>query len=132
MRALPQRLGEDQRVLRAGLGLDGQRHGHRHGQLTRHQWVELLQWDRRLALLLEGELGQRRGFVGQPTRQELIGDDAQRVDVGPRAGLFAPGLFGGQVGGGAEDRAHLGNARLVGGPSDPEVGQLDHLGVRHE
>ena len=94
--------------------------------------VELVEPGGRLALLLERELGQRVGLIGQTARHQLVGDDAERVDVGPRAGLVAAGLLGRQVGGGAEHRADLGDARLVGGAGDPEVGQLDHVGVGDE
>ena len=84
---------------------------------------------RRLALLLERELGQRARLVGQPAGQQLVGDDAERVDVGAGAGLLAAGLLGRQIGGRAEHRADLGDARLVGGAGDPEVGELDDVGV---
>ena len=47
-------------------------------------------------------------------------------------GLLAAGLLGREVGGRAEHRADLGDARLVGGPRDAEVGELDHVAVGDE
>ena len=44
-------------------------------------------------------------------------------DGGP--GLLAAGLLGREVGGGAEHRADLGDARLLGRLGDAEVGELD-------
>ena len=86
----------------------------------------------RFALLLERELGERVGLVGQAAGQQLVGHHAERVQVGPRSGLLAAGLLGREVRRGPEHRAHLGDARLIGGAGDPEVGELDHVGVRDE
>ena len=44
--------------------------------------VELVERRRQLALLLQRELGQRRRLVGQAAGEELVGDDAERVEVG--------------------------------------------------
>ena len=60
-------------------------------------------------LLLERELGQRLRLVGQAAGEQLVGDDAERVEVGARAGLLAARLLGREVGGGAEHRADLGD-----------------------
>jgi hypothetical protein len=43
---------------------------------------------RALLLLLERQLGQRR-LERQAAGEQLVGDDAERVDVGARAGLLA-------------------------------------------
>ena len=78
------------------------------------------------ALLQAGEVGQRRRLVRQPARQELVGDDAERVHVRGRAGRLAARLLGRQVGGGAEHGADLGDVGLLGRLGDAEVGELDH------
>ena len=55
----------------------------------------------------------------------------ERVQVAARVGLGALGLLGREVGGGAHDRADLGEVVLAGGvhrPGDAEVGDL-HLAV---
>ena len=101
-------------------------------ELARHARVELVERHRRLALLLERQLRQRGRLVRQPPRQQLVGDDAERVDVGARAGLLAARLLGREVGGGAEHRPDLGDARLVDRAGDPEVGELDDVGVGDE
>ena len=80
---------------------------------------------RLLALLLERELGQRGGLIGQAPGDQLVGDDPERVQVGARPGLLAARLLGRQVGGGAEHRADLGDAGLLGRLGDAEVGELD-------
>ena len=102
------------------------------GELRRDPGVELVDRGRRLALLLERELRQRAGLVGQAARHELIGHDAERVQIGARPSLLAAGLLGREVGGRPEHRADLGDARLVGGAGDPEVGELDHIRIGHE
>ena len=65
-----------------------------------------------------------RVLVRQPPGQELVGAHAERVDVRGRPGLLAVGLLGRQVGRGAEHRADLRDARLLGRLGDPEVGEL--------
>ena len=65
------------------------------------------------------------GLVGQAPGDQLVGDHAERVEVRRGAGLLAARLLGGEVGGGAQHRAHLGDARLLGRLGDPEVGELD-------
>ncbi len=81
---------------------------------------------RRAGLLQAREVGQRRGLVRQPAGHQLEADDAERVEVGGRAGGLAPRLLGRQVGRGAEHRADLRDVRLLGGLGDAEVGELDH------
>ncbi len=76
-------------------------------------------------LLLERQLGQRGGLVGEAAGDQLVGDDAERVEVGAWPGLLSAGLLGSQVGGGPEHRSDLGDARLLGGLGDAEVGELD-------
>ena len=84
---------------------------------------------RPLVLAADRQLGEAVALVGEPGGEQLVGDDAERVDVGDRRRLLAAGLLGRQVGGGADDRADLREPRLLGGPGDPEVGELDgHLG----
>ena len=78
-----------------------------------------------LLLLLERQLGQRGGLIGQPPRDQLVGDDPERVQVGAGARLLAARLLGREVGGGAENGPDLGDARLLGGLGDAEVRQLD-------
>ena len=76
--------------------------------------TELVERRRRLALLLDRQLRQRGGLERQAPGDQLVGDDAQRVEVGGRPGLLAAALLGRQVGGGAEHRADLRDARLLG------------------
>ena len=70
-------------------------------QRRRDRGSSVVQRRRDLALLLERELGQRLRLVGQAPGEQLVGDDAEPVEVGGRAGLLAGGLLGRQVGGGA-------------------------------
>ena len=68
------------------------------------------------------------GGEGHVAGEELVGDDAESVDVGPPVHLGARGLFGGHVLRGAADHAGLGE--LVGALQhlrDAEVGQVDAL-----
>ena len=58
--------------------------------------------------------------------QPLVRDDAQRVDVGLRRGLFALRLLGGDVLRGADDHAILRDLLLVRGVGDAEIGDF-HL-----
>ncbi len=81
-----------------------------------------------LALLLERELGERGGLVGQAPGDQLVGDDAERVQVRGGPGVLAARLLGREVRGGAEHRADLCDARLLGGLRDAEVGEL-HLAL---
>ena len=78
----------------------------------------------RVLLLLERQLGERAVLVRQPAGEELVGADAERVDVRRRAGLLAARLLGREVGRRAEHRADLGDARLLGRLGDAEVGEL--------
>ena len=88
---------------------------------------------RRAGLLQAREVGQRRRLVGQPAGHQLVGDDAERVEVRGRAGGLAARLLGRQVGGGAEHGADLRDVRLLGRLGDAEVGELDHaVGVDHQ
>ena len=79
---------------RAAPLVDRQRHRDRLGERVRHLGDELVERHRGLALLLERQLGQRVGLIGQPAGDQLVGDDAERVQVGARAGLLAAGLLG--------------------------------------
>ena len=129
MGAVTERVGEHDCIGRAALLVDTQGQAHGLTELRRDGGVQLFEGRRRLALLLERELGQRVRLVGQAAGQQLVGDDAERVDVGPGPGVLAAGLLGREVGGGAQHRADLRDARLVRGARNPEVGQLDHVGV---
>ena len=60
--------------------------------------------------------------------QPLVRDDAQRVDVGLRRGLFALRLLGGDVLRGADDHAILRDLLLVRGVGDAEIGDF-HFAV---
>ena len=102
-----------------------ERDRHRVGQLRADRRDHRVELRRVLVLLLERQLGQRGRLVGQATGDQLVGDDPQRVEVRTRAGVLAAGLLGGEVGGRAEHRSDLGDARLLGGLRDPEVGELD-------
>ena len=82
----------------------------------------------RALLALEDQLGQRPGVDRCATGQELIEDDAERVDVSCARDRLAARLFGGDVGGGAEHRADLGMARGGERACDAEVCDL-HLPV---
>ena len=95
------------------------------GELGADGGDERVEHRRLLLLLLERELGQRGGLVGQASGDQLVGDDAERVQVGARPGLLAARLLGREIGGGAEHGADLGDARLLGGLGDAEVGELD-------
>jgi len=70
----------------------------------RDRRVELVEERRRLLLLLERELGQRRGLVGEAAREQLVGDDAERVEVRRRPGVLAARLLRREVGGRARSR----------------------------
>ena len=59
------------------------------GELGRDLGVDVVEQRRRLALLLQRELGQRRRLVREAARQELVADDAERVDVRARRRLDA-------------------------------------------
>ena len=60
------------------------------------------------------ELGEGRALPRQPAGEQLVEADAERVDVGGRRRLLAARLLRGQIGGGADDRADLGEPRLGG------------------
>ena len=59
----------------------------------------------------------------QPAGDQLVEHHAQRVEIGAAVDLAPQRLLGGEVGGGADDRALGGDAR-VSGDRDPEVGEL--------
>ena len=64
---------------------------------------------------------------GRTPDHELVEHAAQGVDVGAGVDGVAPGLLGGEVGGGAHHRADLGEVVVGGGgdgPGDAEVGHL--------
>ena len=79
-----------------------------------HQLVDVLHRDPDLGLGLE------RDIAGQ----HLVEDDAERVDVGPRVGLLAHRLLGGDVVGGAEHPTGSGQAVDLERAGDSEVGDL--------
>ena len=105
-------------ALQRALGHDGR-------DRRRDAGVELVQRARRGRVLLAGEVGERRRLVGQAAREQLVGDDAERVEVGRRAGRLAARLLGREVGGRAEHGADLRDVRLLRGLGDAEVGELD-------
>ena len=78
--------------------------------------VDLVQRRRRARVLLAREVGQRGRLVGQPPREQLVGDDAERVEVGGGPGRLAARLLGREVGGGAEHRADLASCRTARPP----------------
>src|SRR5204863_7625485 len=79
---------------------------------------------RRLLLdVLEGD-AQRRGGLERPLAgQALVGDHAQRVQVGGGGGGFAEDQLRGQVGGGPHDGVGVGELAAGRGTGDAEVGQ---------
>ena len=79
---------------------------------------------RPLVLAADRQLGEGRALPGKAPREELVDDDPERVDVRGRSGLLAARLLGSQIGRRAHHGPHLGQARLLGRPRDPEVGQL--------
>ena len=94
-----------------------QRAAHRAAQLGRHVRVHQVQRLGRALLLARRQLGQRSGLVRQPPGQQLVQDHAQRVDVGAGGRLLALRPLGREVGGGADDRADLGDAASPRPPS---------------
>src|SRR5207237_3042976 len=72
--------------------IERQRDRHRVGELRTHGCDERVEHRRRLLLLLERQLGERGGLVWQPPGDELVGDDAQRVQVGGGPGFLAAHL----------------------------------------
>ena len=78
---------------------------------------------RALVLAADRELGEGRALAGQAAGEHLVDDDAERVDVGAGRRLLAARLLGREVGGGADDRSDLGQAGLLGGAGDAEVGR---------
>ena len=87
---------------------------------------------RRVVDLLVGDADRVLARERRPARDHLVHHDAERVQVAARIGLRTLGLLGGEVGGGAHDRADLGEVGLGGRvhrPGDAEVGDL-HLAVR--
>ena len=104
------------------VAFEGPHHGRAHG--LGNVGVVGAGRQRLLVLLPDCQLGQRGSLVGQAAGQELVEHDSERVHVGRGGGLFAPDLLGSEVGGGADHRADLGDAGLLGRPGDAEVGQL--------
>ncbi len=86
---------------------------------------ERVQGGRFLLLLLERQLGERGRLIRQSPGDQLVGDDSKRVQVGAGPRLLATRLLRREVRGGAENRADLGDARLLGRLGDAEVRQLD-------
>ena len=62
---------------------------------------------------------------GKTPGEQLVGDDAERVEIRRGTGLLAAPLLGREVRRGAEHGADLGDARLVGCAGDAEVRELD-------
>ena len=79
---------------------------------------------RALVLLAHRQLGEGRALIREPAGEELVEDDAERVDVGGGRRLLAAYLLGREIGGGTDDRSHLGDPRLFDRAGDPEVGQF--------
>ena len=80
---------------------------------------------------VEAGVGDRQRVVaGERSRpgEQFEGHHAQRVDVTARPGGRTDDLFGGEIGGRAEDHAGGGDARLGDGPHQTEVDQL-HFAV---
>ena len=71
---------------------------------------------RALVLAPDRELGEGRALPRQAAGEQLVEDDAERVDVGGGRRLLAARLLGRQVGGRADHRADLGQARLRASP----------------
>jgi len=70
---------------------------------------------------------------GGTPHQHLVEHHSEAVDVRPLVGRVATGLFGTEVGGGTDDRSHLGEAfGGVAGPGHAEVGHLDAAVRRQE
>ena len=75
--------------------------------------------------LLAGEVGQRGRVVGQPPGEQLVGDDAERVEVGRGAGGLTARLLRGEIRRRAQHGADLGDVGLLGRLGDAEVRELD-------
>src|SRR2546423_6161867 len=73
----------------------------------------------------DGDLGVLRKRLS--SRQALVEDAAERVDVGARVDVLPPDLLGCAVVDGAEERARLRQAGRADALRDPEVGQVDVL-----
>src|SRR5918995_1655576 len=73
-----------------------------------------------------GERGRRRrvGLERHPATQHLVEHDPEAVEVGAPVDRLALDLLGGQVLGGAEERALLGQVGRLGGLGDAEVAHL--------
>ncbi len=110
------------RVAKARVALEGSQDRRRQGLGDRG--VVGARRQRPLVLAADGQLGEGRALPGKAPREELVDDDAERVDVRGRRGLLAARLLGSQIGGRADHGPDLGQARLLGRPRDPEVGQL--------
>jgi hypothetical protein len=123
--AVAQRSAHLARGLIALARVQRKRDGDRLGELRPDRRDQRVEHRRRLLLLLERQLGQRAGLIRQATGDQLIGDHAQRIEVGARARLFAASLLGREVGGRAEHRPDLRDARLLGRLGDAEVRELD-------
>ena len=65
-------------------GRGRERPGHRAAQLGGHLRVQQVQRLGLALLLAQRQLGQRAGLVRNPAGEQLVQDDAQRVDVGAR------------------------------------------------
>ena len=77
---------------------------------------------------VETPVGHRDVVVTAERRlpgEHLVGQDAERVQVGAAVGVGAGDLLGGEVGGGAHHHAAGGGAGLGDGADQPEVGEFD-------
>ena len=131
MRAVPGRVREGKRrkigcKLRRGGAVDGidretaDDHAVERG---RHRCVRAWRARRRV-LPLGQQLGRRRRLERPPTREQLVQDDAERIDVGRRPNGFTSRLFGCEIGRRAEDRPRQRVTRRSERTGDSEVSQL--------
>ena len=111
------------RALVAVVRILGKRPQDDHVELGRDVGAQLRRWLRRVREVLHRDLDRRLAVEGRLAGQELVEDDAERVQIGARIDLAAAGLLGGEVLRRPHDRARLGH--LAGaGPRDPEVRHL--------
>ncbi len=73
--------------------------------------------------MLHRDLDRRLAIEGRLAGQQLVEDDAERVEIRARVDLASPGLLGREVLGRADDRARLGHLARPGA-RDPEVRHL--------
>ena len=102
-------------------------------QCPGHRLVDLGGGQGGLAHVLVRHRDRRLTAEGLTAGEQLVEDDAGRVEVGARVDGLALGLLRREVGGGAEDVRRLGDrrGRVRDGPGDAEVHHLDLPGIRH-